>query len=314
MSSYFGASLIVLCSALWATDALFRKPLTGSLESSTIVFLEHCICVLVTFPFFFFKRKEISSLNFKGWFFILFIGIFGSAAATLLFTSSYRHINPSIAILLQKTQPVFVLILARFLLKEKLRREFYHWAIVVVLASTMISLPSLWSPREVLEGFPTIKKWDWISPESKKGILYALGASLIWGICTVFGKWVSQKTSFVVISFLRFFWGFLALFVFWIYSNWDKNLPFSSLFFYFSQNNSALKSILYMALLPGVLAMFMYYAGLKRTKASIATFCEMVFPIASVILNWKFLNQPLDAIQIAGGTLLLIAIFFITRE
>jgi drug/metabolite transporter (DMT)-like permease len=56
--------------------------------------------------------------------------------------------------------------------------------------------------------------------------------------------------------------------------------------------------------------MLAYYAGLKRTPASVTTLVELLFPISAVLLNALFLGVKLDLNQLAAGALLL---FSVTR-
>ena len=62
------------------------------------------------------------------------------------------------------------------------------------------------------------------------------------------------------------------------------------------------------AVLAGYISLFIYYKGLQNTKASIATLCELAFPLAAVVVNWIFLDATLEFGQIAGSVVLLYAI------
>src|SRR5690606_10834118 len=60
-----------------------------------------------------------------------------------------------------------------------------------------------------------------------------------------------------------------------------------------------------MALGPGLLALFIYYFGLKRATAAAATFAELAFPVGAIVVNWIFLDSVLSLAQIVGAALLL---------
>lgn len=284
----FGTILIILCAALWATDSLFRLPLSRSIAPATIVFYEHAICLLATFPWFLLRRKELRALKLRGWSAIIFVGIMGSAVGTYFFTSAYNYLNPSVVILLQKLQPVFAVMGARFFLGEMPRKDFYIWGIVAIVGSGMISIPDYASLPEIT-----------LFNQRTQGVLLSLGAALCWGLSTVFGKFVTGKVSFPVTAFLRFAFGFAGIAVLF------KPSP--------AVTQAAFPSLITMALIPGTLAIYLYYAGLKRTKASIATFAELFFPLTAVIINWKFLGQTLTSSQIVGMGLLLTAVFYISK-
>jgi drug/metabolite transporter (DMT)-like permease len=69
-----------------------------------------------------------------------------------------------------------------------------------------------------------------------------------------------------------------------------------------------LKSFLYIAFVPGLLALLIYYQGMKRTPASTTTFMELLFPVSAVAVNTIFLDAPLLPLQGAAALLLLFAV------
>jgi drug/metabolite transporter, DME family len=71
--------------------------------------------------------------------------------------------------------------------------------------------------------------------------------------------------------------------------------------------------ILIMALLPGLIAMLIYYEGLKKTPASVATFVELVFPVAAIAVSTAFLGSQLSATQLVSAAVLMAAVTQISR-
>jgi drug/metabolite transporter (DMT)-like permease len=305
-----GPFLIVICSVLWATDALFRVPLVQSLDAATIVFVEHVICLAATFPAYFFRRHETQNLKLGGWMGIAFIGLLGSAGGTFFFTQSYLYLNPSVAILLQKLQPIFTVIGARLFLKEKPKLSFYGWCLIAVVGSALVSLPDFRHTQDVVKGVPGLRM---IPDDQKYGMAYALVAAFFWGSSTVVGKWLTGRISFPVTTFLRFSWGMTGISILSLFRLWNTNAPFANLLVYFYTDLRALRAMLYIALVPGAISMYLYYAGLKRTKASYAAFLEMLFPVSAVAINWRFLKQPLTMTQVLGMVVLLTAVFFVNN-
>ena len=67
-------------------------------------------------------------------------GLVGTVFITKAFFAAYGgQVSLATVILLQKLQPVFALILARILLKEKLSARFYVWAIVAIGAGYLLA-------------------------------------------------------------------------------------------------------------------------------------------------------------------------------
>jgi drug/metabolite transporter (DMT)-like permease len=46
--------------------------------------------------------------------------------------------------------------------------------------------------------------------------------------------------------------------------------------------------------------MLLYYRGLRRTPASIATFAELAFPASALVINYFVLGATIDAVQLLG--------------
>lgn len=65
---------------------------------------------------------------------------------------------------------------------------------------------------------------------------------------------------------------------------------------------------LIIALTTGGTAIFLYYYGLKRISASVATICELAFPFTAIILEYFLRGNILDIVQWIGAVILLISI------
>ena len=291
-----GPLLIALGAMLWATDALTRLPAVNRLDPTLIVFFEHAIGTLLLLPWILIRELgALLKLKPSGWVAVFFAGAGGSAVATVLFTASFRYVNPSVAILLQKLQPVLVLMMAVIFLKERPANRFYGWAGVALAAGIVLSFPDL------KFGFLAER----LNPHSQ-GVLYAFSAAAIWAICTVVGKVMLDQTSTTIATFWRYGFGLGMLGV--LLASQSSPVAFTD-----ALQTDTLKLLAYMAAIPGVLAMLLYYAGLRRTPASVATFVELVFPVTAVLLNTYFLNTPLTTTELVAGAVLLVAVSQVSR-
>lgn len=292
----WGTLLVFLAAMLWATDAPFRYHLTQNLGASFIVLSEHAVNVLLILPFIFLGWKEIKHLNGKQWLAMLVIGIGASAIATILFTKAFAYVNPSVAIVLQKLQPLIGISLAALFLRERTGRRFWLWAIVALAGAYVISFPELrpqlyfgevWNPSTV-------------------GVFLALGAAALWGAGTVLGRYVlGTAMSFKTVTALRFLLAFLFLIVLNVRSNTFETIH--------ALTGTDILFIIIIAITSGFTSLFIYYKGLENTRASIATLAELGFPFLAVIVNAAALGFFLKPVQIAGMVLLLLAIWRLSR-
>ena len=299
----WGPALVFLAAVLWATDAPFRAHLTEGLSSNFIVFGEHFVDVLIAIPILIWNWADVKKISWREWLAIAVIAIGGSALASVAFTQAFHYVNPSVAILLQKVQPLIAITLAGVFLGEKLRKNFWLWAFLALFGAYLISFPQL---------TPQLYTGEVFNPNTM-GVLLALAAAVLWGGSTVLGKYVLRTTAFQTLTALRFivafiFLGFLNAFQH-TFPVWGSVTPTDWLF------------IAIIALASGVFSLFLYYFGLQYTKASIATLAELGFPLAAVVVNAYFIvgvMQPGTTLglyvgQWLGTMLLLLALYMLSR-
>lgn len=288
-----GSLLVMSCAFLWATDSLFRNKLLQNIHPALIIFIEHALgfslCALIACIH---KKSKLEILRASHAFAFVFIGVFGSALGIFFFTKAFMYMNPSIVILLQKLQPIFVTIGAMFFLREKPKVHFYFWGTIALCAAWFVSAP---------DPFALSLKWPF------QGAFYAIAAAFIWAMSTLLGKWVSPHYSSQTITGLRFFFGLLGSIAIVAFSD-------SSFEVLGNIQGFDWKQLIYMALIPGFLATELYYKGLQKIPASVATFAELFFPIAAMALNYKYLNLTLTIPQIIGSIFLMISIYFMNKN
>ncbi|MGK5085438.1 DMT family transporter [Bdellovibrionota bacterium FG-1] len=296
MGHLSGPILITIAALLWGTDSLFRFPTAGAIDPTLIVFIEHAIGLLLLAPWIWSRhRGEMFKLSLKEWLCAFIVGAGGGALATVLFTASFRFLNPSVSILLQKLQPVFTVLLAYALLGERPVAKFYFWALIALGAGFVLSFPDL-DTRFLYEH----------GSIHAKGVIYALSAAGIWSVSTVFGKKLLVSISPAVATFWRYTFGIFTLATILHLAQ----VPPPSIAVLTSQ--SMIFALLYLSIVTGLIPMFAYYVGLSKTPAAVATFIELLYPISAVILNTFFLHTPLSPIQMGAGGALLFAITMIT--
>ena len=195
--------LVALGAALWGTDAVLRVPLLEVMSPAAIVLSEHLVLLLYSVPAVVLGWGVLAGLRASQWVALLIIAWGGSALATLLFTTAFVLGNPTVVILLQKTQPLFAIALAHVLLRERLGGGPHGlcFAVVAVLGAYLISFDGLVEPFEALgsvQGLPAFS---------------ALGAAILWGSSTALGRFVLKDMPFHTLTGARLL---LALPVLWV--------------------------------------------------------------------------------------------------
>ena len=293
---------------VWMSDFL-RNQLVKHLTPSEIVVMEDALVALFLLPVLIRSLGEVRKLGTRGWLAVVAIAAGAQALATILFTKSFSYGIYSETFVLQQTQPLIAIVLAWIMLGE--RRRPWFWAAVVV---ALIGVYMVVQAPNISLGQPLAPIASLKGGRLDAG-LYALGAAALWAGGTVFGRYALGSISFWSMTALRFTVALPILVAVVLLSPGEGFAGFSHYTF-----NDFVPNLLGIALIPGLLALLLYYRALSKTPASLATIAEMAFPVAATLIAaapppWGFQQQIFPA-QIAGTVLLLGVIVFLgwTKE
>ena len=268
-----GIVLVAIAASLWGLDALIRKPLAGSTEVATIVFGEHLVLAAITLPLLGGAAAAVLRL---GWRYVLVAAVIGagsSAVATILFTQAFVHGDAVTPLVLQKVQPLVAVVGARFVLGERPRPRFALFLVPALVGTWLMGVPKPLHPS--LHGL--------------EPALLALGAAVLWALGTVLGRLLSQHIAFQHVVTLRFAFG----------------LPASAIALlvlgapaFASGHDSFWIAVL--ALVTGLIAMGLYYYGLRNVPAVAATLAELAFPVTAILVGYFKFGQTLSGWQWIG--------------
>jgi drug/metabolite transporter (DMT)-like permease len=304
--------LVSVAAALWAFDAYFRPGLTKQLSSGQIVLVEDLLISLCLLPVLLVNAGSLRRLSGRRWVALAAIAIGPQAVATVLFTKAigYSFTNPTApnfevlheVYLLYLLQPVFGIAFARVFLGERRKRSFWPLAAIALVGVYLI----------VFADDPAAP-WRIRHPELMAGLL-VLGAVIMWAGGTVLGRYALEDVSFPVTTSMRFI---LALPVLLLIVLIDKG---GAAFNGYSA--SQLPNFLGIVIVPGLLAMLLYYLALSSTPASLATVAELGYPLA-LFLIFSLpppvgQGAPLRPVELLGAALLVIGVvslnFLKTRQ
>jgi len=268
-----GVILVAIAAAMWGTDPIIRKPLSTSTSATTIVFGEHVVLVLLTLPFL---AAAFRAVFRAGWRYVLcavVIGAGASAVATILFTEALFHGDFITPVVIQKVQPLVAIAGAAAILGERARPRFVWFVLPALVGFWLVNQPH---PLE-----PTAKG---LVP-----IIEATAAAVMWALGTVLGRYLSRELEFQHIVTLRFFFGLVASAI---------ALPVMSAKAYAGAHDSLW--IAYLAVVTGLVALSLYYVGLGRTPAMLASIAELTYPAIAVIAGIYAYNAHLRWTQWIG--------------
>ena len=302
----YAVVFVAVAATLWASDAYFRNQLVQHLSATQIVVAEDALITIFLLPVLIRSRHELRLLGARGWTAVGVIAAGAQALATILFTASFaiaaQHQLFAETFVLQQTQPLIAIVLAWIVLGERRKPWFWPAAAVAIVAVYMVVFASdPLSPVSALQ-----------NGRIEVGLL-ALGAAVLWASGTVLGRFALGSISFWSVTALRFTLALPVLVVIVLAQSGIGG-------FGHYRVSDLVPNLLAIAIVPGLLALLLYYRALSKTPASLATIAEMAYPVAATLIAsapppWGF-NQPIYPVQLAGTALLLGVIVFLnwTRE
>jgi DME family drug/metabolite transporter len=265
--------LVAAAAALWGTDALLRQPLAGHLPAATVVFWEHLIIVVVLVPWLPAALRALRAATARERWALVGIGAGASAVATVLFTQALQLGDPITPLVLQKLQPVLVIVVATALLGERLRPGYWVFAAPALVGAWLMAFAD---PFDV-------------HLRAATAALLAIAAAALWAFGTVLGRLVSARMASRDVTVLRFAIGLPAAFVVLVL----EGAPVAV-------SGAQIGPLVALALIPGLLGLALYYVGLKATAASRATLAELAFPVTAALIGVTVLGASLSATQWLG--------------
>lgn len=286
-----GPVLIFIAAVLWAVDGILRRSLY-SLPPVTIVFFEHLIGAVIIFPFFWKSWKDNKeTLTKREVWSVLLVAFLSGLVGTLLFTAALQKvyfISFSVVYLLQKLQPVFTMGVAAAVLKEKITKQYLVWALLAIVAAYFVTFKNGFVDLSAGSG-PVI------------AALLALGAAIAWASSTAFSRYALINHSNTFITGLRFITTVpMALIAVYALSAQDSLIALS---------RNQFLILIAIALTTGMVALWIYYKGLKVTEAKISAIVELAFPLTAVLIGIFLYHDVLVWTQYLSAAVLLFAVY-----
>ncbi len=257
-----------------------------NLSSSEIALLRGVIGSLFLICASFFLGQKLSFKSIRENIVILILS--GSAVGFnwILLFQSYKYTTISNATLSYYFAPIVVIILAPFVLKERLT-----FAKAGCIISAMLGLFLIVS----LGGNNTSGTYN-----HTVGILYGLSAAVLYASVILMNKFIKNLAGFetTLVQLV------VAVLVLSPYVLIKDQLDFSGM------NSKAIIFILILGIIHTGVAYYLYFTSIKELKGQTIAVLSYIDPISAVIIAAVFLGESMSFVQMIGGVLILGSTFF----
>lgn len=280
------AGLLVGVGAI-STASTFIRLAQASISSLALAAWRLTLASLILAPFAVWTcRDEWRKLDAKGWWLL-------AASGTVLAVHFYTWIQSlamtsvAASIVLVSTNPFFVAVITRFILREQLRRQTIIGMVIAVVGSAIIGLGD----------------WGEGAHQIAGDLLALVGAASV-AVYLVIGQHLRERLS--LLGYVVPVYGTAALVL--MAAALVVGVPMTG------YPPSAWLWLALIALVPQIIGHSSFNWALGHLPATYVSLAALAEPIGSTILAWIVLSEPPKTITLVGGVLVLFGLSVATRR
>lgn len=276
---------LTIAASLWGIMYVAGKYVMGYISPFLTLWLRYLIAFVVLFIIsFIYKKERLRKEDILFLFILSLTGHFISLGAAFIGTF---FTTAQLGALIATTPPIFTVILASLILKEKIT---YRKLISITLAmlGIIISLDVNFEGGNLKTFIP--------------GVLLLLTGAIAWGVYTILLRKAQYSITYLTtyttgISFILF--TPIMLFTFNV-----EELPQLV-------NGSVIYSLIYLGIFATAVAFFLWNKGIERVEASTGSIFTFFNAIAGGFFGWLLLKEPLTWNYYIGCLLVFVAIVIV---
>ena len=281
----------VISGIMWGSAGIFVRTLTNlGMNAYTVVSTRVIVAVAIMLLWLGISGKEYLKIKIKdAWIFVI-TGLIGMFAINLCYNFAVKELTLSLAAVLLSMSPIFVIIFAAILFKEKITVKKLTCMILALTGCMLVS-----------GIFESGSGMQW----SVKGILLGLLAAFFYSIYSLISKMAMQRGYH---AYTITFYSLVTVMLITLpLTDWDVTVTIVT--------DGGVKMILFMilhSLCASVLLYVLFTVSLKHIDAGIASILAACEPIAAMIFGVIFFAEIPTILSISGLVLATIAITIMT--
>jgi drug/metabolite transporter (DMT)-like permease len=282
--------ILILMCILFGLTFIATKFALGGLGIFQVVFGRYCLAFLVLVIVFRKKRHyfSIASHDIKHF---LTLTMVEPVGYFIMETYGIQYSSPSSVSLIIATIPIFAMISAFFILRERLS--------LINVSGIFISILGVYF-------IVTLQKSTELAPQPVLGNFLTLGAAMAAGLYNSLARRLAQKYSPLTLTYYQ---TFVATIVFF---------PLATIEYFLSDGIHAdafiIGNVFYLAIGGSIFAYFLLNRALSHLgSAQVAVFANFI-PVVTIIISYFAFNELLRPIQFAGAGCVLIGIYLTYKQ
>jgi drug/metabolite transporter (DMT)-like permease len=286
-----GAICLSLAASMWGGMYVVSKYVLDFIPPLTLVWLRYIIAFVFLFAIL--KIVQIKSNNCvtikkKDWLLLGWIGFIGYFVSITFQFIGTKLSDAHTGALITSATPAFIVIFAKFVLKEKLTVR----KVISVFLATL--------------GVVTVIGWDTHVGTYLLGSITSVGAAITWALLSVYVKIASKRFSSLTITTYAVLFAliFTTPVMLWELQSNDVNY----------QNSLIILGVIYLGVVSTAGAFFLWNRGMELMDAGMGSLFFFFQPIVGSFLGWLLLNEELDVNFFIGGILISAGVVIVTLQ
>jgi drug/metabolite transporter, DME family len=284
----YAATLTAVTS--WGVNVVLLKFLTGVLPLAALNGVRIAVAAVVLLSITFIVRRNttlLPKLEPTEWWIIAIVGVMGTSAYQVLFSSGIKLSSASFSALVSSTSPIWVALIGVFF-KVRLSRNQVIGSGVAILGVVLLTFESLNLGVNFL------------------GVLLLLGSQIVWAIYTLASKPLMTRLEPLEFTGLTFALGSLPYLLYC--------LP---VFFTPEVNNIAAPywiGAAVSALIAQVIGFIGWFTGARTLGAARVSVMLNITPVVGVLLAALVLHEPLTLLEGIAALVIFFGVYLANRK
>ncbi len=280
--------MMIIAIIVWAFAFPLIKIGLEDLSFINLTIMRFFIVCIIFIIILILSPKKFSKLHKKDIIPIFILGFFGVIVYHFGLNYGEQYISPAIASLIIATIPIQIVILARFILKEKISLKKF---IGIILALIGVLIISIWGREESI-----------LEIEYVFGAIAILVAAIMAALYTIAGKKLLERYNGLSLTVYAMLFGCIGLIPFLNQSliNQVTGMTINTWF-----------AVIFLGLFSTVIGYVIWYIALKIKSASEISIYLYAIPVLSTIISYFWFKIEITFMFILGGFLVLFGLYIV---
>jgi len=248
---HLGLIYILISQICWGLAPKTISLLSPAIPATMVVFIRFMLTSILLFPLIFLRkstRKAFFALTKKQLISLICLGFLGSGFTDALFVTGVRYTGSILGMVLARLEIPLTVLMAVFLLKEKINKT-----VIIALCLSFSGVIMI----SIRNGFSSTYSDQFIL-----GILAALTAALLWAFATIYVKLIlNMKIPPIIIVAIRLLVGSISNLVITLATVKDATFRFISI------SNTDWVKLAFLGIFASALSYYFFYKGLAAVEA-----------------------------------------------